>query len=246
MKRITTLAAIVAVASAGSTLGASIVLVGEISGVEVNDWLTNSTAKSLDIDGDDVYGTHGHVHWTVAGINEQPSGSSDPGWSFLGGGGGQFSNPGYDQVDQAGNPTVDVGAGIVLNSFTFELTGTAATYENATVRVGIMHGVLAGGEDAADETKTLQILQTAGGSGDSGVVSLRSGAVPAPGTTYMTFFDITGVNPGDQFQILAGTSVPQPGYLGPVSWDLVVIPEPSSLGLGVLALAMFLGRRTRP
>jgi hypothetical protein len=122
------------------------------------------------------------------------------------------------------------------------MTGTAATYTGYTLRIGVMADILAAGEWAADIGKTFRVVQTAGGAGDSGVISLRAGG-PGNGQPEMYFFDVNGVNPGDQFQIITGNGPGQAGYLGPVTWDLVAIPEPSCLL--VAGAGAFLLRRRR-
>lgn len=225
---------------------ATVVSFGSISGTEVNEWRTAGTGKSADIDGDNVYGTFGSVQWTVAGLNEHPGGSTNPGWSYQGGS-SQFSIPGSATLD-ANHGGGDVQSSIMLTTFTFELTGVPSTYAGMTVRIGVMQDMLGSGEWAADQNKGLRVVQTVGGSGDSGIVSVRGGG-SANGVPEMYFFDITGVNPGDRFEIqglnnVSGAGATQSGYLGPVSWDLVAVPEPSSAVLAVFGLAM-LRRRVR-
>ncbi len=240
------LAAVVAIPAVAPA--ASIAFFGSVENSTVNDWRTSSTAKPADIDGDNIYGTHGAVHWTIVGANEYPAGSASPGWSYQGMTTfGQFNNPGYALVDNLANPAADAGAGIgaVQNpgTFTFEMTGTAATYAGRTLRVGVMADVLTSGEWAADTGKTFQLVQTVGGVGDSGVISLRGGGA-GNGQPEMYFFDLTGVNAGDRIQIIAGNGPGQAGYIGPVSWDLSAVPEPSCL-IPAAAAAFALRRRRR-
>ncbi len=62
------------------------------------------------------------------------------------------------------------------------------------------------------------------------------------GVPSMYFFDMTGITAGDQFTITSKTSASgAPGIIGPVSFDISSVPEPTSLGLfavGGLALLM--------
>lgn len=226
----------------------------------VAEWRTSTTLKTLDIDGDNVYGTFGAVNWTpgsgagaASTINAQAAGSTAPGWAYVDEVSwtqDHFANSGYTMIDDLQNPSLDTLAGIgAVNwpgSITFEMTGTAATYAGATVRIGFMADVLALSEWTADQGKTYQLTQTFGGSGDSGIISLRSGG-SGNGQPEMYLFDVTGVSPGDRFTITAHSSSVQAGYVGAVSFDLIptVIPEPSSALLGAAGLMAVLVRRRR-
>ena len=63
----------------------------------------------------------------------------------------------------------------------------------------------------------------------------------------MYFFDITGVNPGDTFTVLAPNPIVPgaQGYVGAVTWDIAAVPEPSSAAaiLGLVGVALVLRRR---
>jgi hypothetical protein len=241
-------AALLFLAASAASQAAVVSYSGSVEDSTVNDWRTTSTAKPMDPDGDNFYGTHGAVHWTVAGVNEFPAGSPSPGWAYQGDTGvGQFNSAAYAQIDSAANPLVNAGAGIaaVVGTFTFEMTGIAGTYAGKTLRIGVMADVLSPGEWAADTNKSFRLVQTVGGTGDSGVITLRGGAA-GNGQPELYFFDVSGVNPGDRFQIVTGSTAPsgQPGYIGPVTWDLyTAVPEPSSALLGGLALLGFARRR---
>ena len=218
-------------ASVASVSGATINYVGNVEGAEVTDWRTTTTVKSLDLDGDNFYGTHGALHWGVVGVNEYPQGSTTPGWAWVGGPIGQFIGPDYADIDHAtlypANADAGIGFGGDTAPYTFELTGTAATYLGKTVRIGVMQDVLGSSEWAADTSKALQVIQIVGGTGDSGVIQVRSGAA-GDGVPEMYFFDLTNVTAGDRFQIVGlkdiGGSTTQNAYLGPISFD--VIPGP--------------------
>lgn len=241
-------AALLFLAASAASQAAVVSYSGSVEDSTVNDWRTTSTAKPMDPDGDNLYGTHGAVHWTVAGVNEFLAGSPSPGWSYQGEtGAGQFNNAAYAQIDSAANPLVNTGAGIaaVAGTFTFEMTGIAGTYAGKTLRIGVMADVLSAVEWAADTNKSFRLVQTVGGTGDSGVITLRGGAA-GNGQPELYFFDVSGVNPGDRFQIVTGSTAPsgQVGYIGPVTWDLyTAVPEPSSALLGGLALLGFARRR---
>jgi hypothetical protein len=223
---------------------ASIQFSGFVEGNEVTDWRTTTTPKSMDGDGDNLYGTFASVQWKVSGLNEHAAGSDLPGWNYVSGGAQYMTGAPID--NNTGG--ADVSASIILNQFTFEMTGTAETYANRVVRVGVMADMLASHEWAADQNKGYQLIQIVGGDGDSGVITLRGGA-QADGVPEMYFFDLYGVKPGDRFQLLGhnnanGEGATQSAYMGPVTWD--IIPEPSIAMLAGLGLLVLLTRRKNP
>lgn len=232
-------ASLLACAFAGA---ATINYSGFVEGIQVTNWRTTSIPKSMDADNDGVYGTFASVQWTVAGLNERPAGSTIPGWHYAGGSGQQFSTGALIDRNTGGDP---VASSIMLTHFTFEMTGIAETYANQKVRVGVMSDMLSADEWAADQNKGYRLIQTVGGDGDSGIITIRNGG-PADGVPEMYFFDLHGVNPGDRFELLAlnninGEGATQAGYMGPVSWD--IIPEPSVAVLGGIGFLILLTRR---
>lgn len=238
--------------AAAASHAASIGFVGSVENSSVNEWRTATTPKPLDIDGDNIFGSFGAVHWTVAGLNEFPAASASPGWHYAGETTfGQYRNPDYAIIDNPVTPGTDITAGIGAvqfpGTFTFEMTGTPETYAGRTLRIGIMADILGPGEWAADSGKSYSLSQISGGTSDSGPITLRAGA-PGNGQPELYFFDITGVNPGDVFRITAFPNlVGFPGYIGPVTWDLSSpIPEPSTSFLAAAAASSILLRRRRP
>ena len=233
---------LIALSMMSSASAATIVAAGFVEGSQVGDWRTAATAKGAhDIDGDNIFGSFGSVQWGVAGLNEEASGSSTPGWAFISSG-ALHTNSSYVDIDNSSIASEKVDASIALFNFTFEMTGVPETYAGMTVRVGVMQDVLGLSEAEIELGKTLQLIQTVGGTGTSSVVSVRDGS-KGDSNPEMYFFDITGVNPGDQFQVLApngGTS----GYVGAVTWDIAAVPEPSSAALiGLGGIALILRRR---
>lgn len=253
MKSATTHILPLAIAFAANASAATIASVGDVTGSQVTDWRTTTTTKTLDIDGNNRYGSYGAVHWGVATANLQTLGSTTPGIAITRAitGTGTFTGAGYTDIDHINNFPADTDAGIAHGipaaTLIIELTGTASTYVGQTVRVGIMHDFLALGERAGDTFKGLSIVQTLGGSGNSGVIPVRGG-LGGDGVPELYFFDITNAVAGDRFELrglnnVGGTSgaAAASGYLGPVSFD--VIPEPSVALLGGLGMLCLLRRR---
>jgi hypothetical protein len=259
MKRSSVLcvAMVVFLALAVQASAATITYFGNVEGSEVFDWRTAGTAKTMDIDGDNFYGTMGATGWrSIMQVHADPGlpwngtfstgltalGSTTFGWAEVSESGLAYMYPPYPLIDSVTGYPNDIHAGIFYAgtpgaNMTFELTGTAADYVGKTIRVGIMADCTS--NTTAESFMGLQILQTAGGSGDSGVISLRSGGPGSAGVSpEMYFFDITGVSPGNQFAVyglnnVGGTSGVG-GYLGPMSLDATVttiLPLPGDANL---------------
>ena len=214
--------------------GATILYSGSVMGQQVVDWRTPATAKTKDLDGDNIYGgIMGAVDWYGA-TGMQDSGSQTRGWALI-----QYGSTPVDgttrMIDTLTTAPANNAARVCYSDFTFQLTGTNADYAGKTVRIGVMSDLLKSADWTSDNYKGYQLLQTVGGTGDSGQLSIRSGQ---GGDTFaeMYFFDITNAHAGDQFQLKAlknigGISFSEP-YLGPVTFDIgVPVPEPTSVAL---------------
>lgn len=101
---------------------ASVQYLMELSGNEVSEWRSPEQAKSLDIDGDRIYGSHGAHSWTGQSFNQQSQGSSNWGWALVNACTIE-SDLSHDPVDQIDDDRLSEPAGVVLNEFTIELTG---------------------------------------------------------------------------------------------------------------------------
>jgi len=225
---------------AASASAAQITVAGiDVPAPQTTEWKTSTTPKTFDIDGDNIYGSLASINFTIAFPGAQALGSSTLGVGFVGSG-PQFNQPEYADIDKVTGGPVDENAGLALNTFTFELTGTAEDYTGKTVRVGFMQDILGAGEQPADLGKTLELTQVAGiGGGASGIVPVR-GLAAGDGVPEFYFFDITGVVPGDRFTINSPNPVGAvSGYISAGSFDL--IPEPSTAlalvtGIGMLSM----------
>jgi hypothetical protein len=244
---------------------------GSVEGSQALDWRTAGTAKTMDIDGDNFYGTMGATGWrSTVQTGSMPGlawngafstgltalGSTTLGWAEVSESGLAYCYALYPNIDSVTAYPADHRAGIFYagtpgSNITFELTGTAADYVGRTIRVGIMADCTS--NTTAESFMGLRIAQTVGGSGDSGVISLRSGGGGSAGVSpEMYFFDITGVSPGDRFAVyglnnVGGTSGIG-GYLGSMSLDASPVPEPSTMMLmagGLLGLLAYAWRKRK-
>ena len=223
---------------------------------EVSSWSSTSAAKTLDIDGNNFYGSNGYAWMNnsgsggVAGVFDSltavsPSYTGSITYSGAGPGvSGSFSGAG-DRLDPTGvTPTnvgyagANVGGNVSTLQSLFTYTMNRDMVAGETIRVGITLDSLATGVIGADS-----LSLSAGG------VAAASG-LNRNSSLDMYFFDVTGLVSGDTIQILGAKAADSSGSgynaitIGGVTFDSVVVPEPSSALLGGLGLlAMFRRRR---
>lgn len=222
---------------------AQIIVSGSIEGTEVFDWRTAGTPKTMDLDGDGIYGTLGALNWLPELHGSQVQGSSVLGWAPASWG-FNSNSPDYRGIDSIPNAPTDVNAGYAEDYFTFELTGVETDFLGKTVRVGVMQDILDSASLAEDRCIGLQLVQTFGGTGTSPIFGIRF-AQGGNGAPEMYFWDLTGVKPGDQFTLYAFNNFGgigfHRGYVGPVSFDIA--PEPGSATLALAGAVALLARR---
>ncbi len=241
-------AALLALGICGIARAATINYVGSlINSVETTSWLTPTTPKTYDVDGDNKYGTFGGLYW---GEYTNYSGGTI---SFVG-----ISNTNnaidtfgglYAQLDSLSDAAQgNTGAGALVNNSPVQSTsqhlrlttgntsGTSGwvighTFQvnsnltGKTLRVGIMtddYGQSLAFAPQQDSGKGLWIAQTAGGSVTSLVAPAPAG--DANRVPDMMFFDIVNAQAGDQYTIfetrgLYVRSNPNP-YLSQFSFDV--------------------------
>ena len=213
---------------------------------EVVQWRTASKAKSMDIDGDNIYGSFGAIIWGD-GANHGSGGAVIPagryflagtnspgslGWSFvgqsvnpdLGLGVASFSKANYVQINNLAGSALLFPAVSSISSgsgnLTLQFNGSAYDYTNRTLRLGMMMGYQ---EPTAtmDQNKLITVVQTAGaGGGSASTTTLPFTAMPR-----MYFFDINGVRDGDQVTVTChastdGTGAGSLASLGTICLDL--------------------------
>ncbi len=236
---------------ANATQAATITYVGFVTGAEATSWQTAGVAKTMSITGSNIYGSSiGAVDWGNVGVGQGAPGSGTLSWSYQGlaVGNGQYAGDArYPSIDNINTGGGDNFPGLIYGGpsiYTFGMEGSASTYSGMVVRVGVFGDTLGADEAGADTNKTYRL--TGPGGGDSGAISLRGGAA-GTSTPEIYFFDITNITAGDAFQLTStnnGTSG-QAGYIGPMSWDIASVPEPSMMGLSSLLGLGLLARRRK-
>ncbi len=236
--------------AATSAHAATVTYVGFVTGTEATSWRTAGVTKTMSITGSNIYGSSiGAVDWGNIGLGQSAPGSGALSWSYQGlaGGNGQYGGDGrYPSIDNINTGGGDNFPGLIHGSpsiYTFGMEGSASTYSGMVVRVGVFGDTLGADEAGGDTNKTYRL--TGPGGGDSGSISLRGGAA-GTSTPEIYFFDITNITAGDGFQLTSTNNggSGQAGYIGPMSWDLAPVPEPSALSLSsLLGLGLLLRRR---
>lgn len=224
------------------------------------NWRDSSLSKSLDIDGDDIYGTAGYFLFNIGGgFNPNPLQNSideTPSFLNLTVNDGNFSVGGFPGLSDINDPlssplanydsgSIGVGFGAVPSQGAemsiFDINFTAGTPTD-DIRIG----VLANNSDGENPSQIRFEL--------SGNSSITAFAAITPdnalnSTAEWFFFTLSGFSSGDTFTLFAtdalggGTEIKG---IGGVTVD--VIPEPSSpilLGLALSGLMIFrsAGRR---
>ena len=234
MKTTMSLAALAVAAFIGSA-SAAITYVGNQYNMEefTNDtgvgWRNASTAKSFDIDGDNIIGTDGYDFAGDSTVASLPSYVA----SVTGSGGHGDLNRGLidDPTDPSG---ADIGTGWHgSGSETIVFQGNSLATE--TLRLSVLYD---GTWDFAYGTQTFTLTQTVGGGSDS--VTSPTLTLAGDGLDVASF-DITGIQDGDTFQLTSNKVDISWSLISGVAFDTAAVPEPSTtalLGLGGLALIL--------
>ena len=235
MKSINTVFPLATLAMAAFTGSASaaITYVGNQYNVEAltddqsTGWRNAATAKSFDIDGDNIIGTDGYDFAGASGVASLPSYVT----SVAGSGGHNDQNKGL--IDDPTNPSgPDIGTGWNGNGASHTIIFGSAVTE--TLRLSVLYD---GNWSLAHGTQTFTLTQTFGGSDSATTptVTLAGDGLD------VASFDITGIQSGDTFQLTTTAVAISWRQISGVAFDVAPIPEPSTtalLGLGGLALIL--------
>jgi hypothetical protein len=200
---------------------------------EVTEWRTATTTKSMDIDGDNIYGTFGGIAYGDAAVGALAFVSSQK----------QISFPAYTAVDDINGPgdktlfttTNNAAGGTNIVMFTFRVTTAVAASDYMRVGIGI------DGLDAISTAPATIGLVEVLGSGTA-----EQAIATANNTIDMMFFDVTGgIAAGTEFQVIADAGAGNYVTHQFVSLDVAAVPEPSSAAalIGLCSLALVLRRR---
>lgn len=214
---------------------ATIYYVGTLTNsMETVNWLTPTTAKTYDIDGDNKYGSYCVINWVEANAGTYTANSIS--WV---GSGPQYRQPEYVQINDVAdaaqgntgpgalinNSPTNSNVGIALGNNTFQVNEDLT---GKILRVGVVVDVLGAAEYPNEQMNGIIIHQTAGGSAVSTVAPWPH----ADGHPDMIFFDIANAQVGDQYMIQDVNNVGGADSIttltGPISWDTNVISAVSN------------------
>ncbi len=220
MKLRTLMMVVVLLGSAVSARGAMITAAGTIqdnAGNEISEWRTAATAKTLDSDGDNIYGSDAKLFYRVLGdygsyvqyIASETQVGPYGGYALV-------DHPNDTSPDTQVRTTTsgNVGAGTLRNMFTFAINGTPPALG---FRVGVAFDGLDGAQFSPQEVR---LTQTTGGSASASidVEPFRNN------TLDMAFFDVTDAVVGDRFTVQGVSGAGGYATHQIVTWDAITAP----------------------
>ena len=183
-------------------------------GSEISEWKTASTPKSLDPDGDDIYGTAAHLFYRIEFKGQNTLYTFNSSDTQV----GPF--PGYATVDHPDGVSPDTqvrtttnGAAGLADDVMFTFTALEGSPEN--VRIGIVTDGLNGERFSP---ASIGLRQVAGTSAEHTLTSVNN-------TIDMIFFDVIGVVAGDQFEVIGDSGTGDFATHQIVTWDTIVPPN---------------------
>jgi len=226
-----------AVAVAG-TQAATINFAGVINddaGSEITQWKTAATTKTLDPDGDNVYGTAGSIFYTVGTYGTAAT------FGGLAPGNRQVGPYGYVSVDHPDGVSADIQVRTTTNDAGGQANHDMAYFDiTASAPLHVRVGITADGLDGAQfSPASIGLRQIIGGT-DSAEHTLTA----VNNTVDMVFFDVLNVSAGDRFAVFADSGTGNFATHSFVSLDEV--PEPATMGLLAMGgLGVLLRRRRK-
>lgn len=215
--------------------GAVVTFAGSIANNASNEiarFYTTTTAKSLDADGDNRYGSIGYNLFAVANdfraITRESFGTNI---SVVG------PYPGYATVDNPLGGTTEVRTTTGGTAGSKNAVVTYLVTNAALIPYGFRMGILTDGLNGTQySSQAIFVEQTSGGSGAATASTLAS----LNNTIDMFFFDVTGVQTGDRFTV--SVTAPAGGTFSTIQgvlWDALPradSPEPTTLAISALGL----------
>ncbi|MDB4488305.1 hypothetical protein N9042_00905 [bacterium] len=189
-------------------------VVNDDSGSEISEWKTASTVKSLDGDGDNVYGTLAHLFYRIEfkGQNTLYTFNSSDRQVGPFAGYAVVDHPDGVSPDTQVRTTTNDAAGLA-DEVMFTFTALAGSPGN--VRIGIATDGLNG---AQFSPASIGLRQVAGSSAEHTLTSVNN-------TLDMVFFDVTGVLAGDQFEVFGDSGSGNFATHQIVTWDILVTSD---------------------
>lgn len=247
-----------AFAALSTTQAATIAYVGVNTNIDstaddgaTSGWNSSGNAKSLDIDGDNILGTHG---WTVTygsgggGLNGRkalPASLTTTSATT------PNANIAASQVRDSpsagvltGNPATEAAIGSWWRNNTASATQSAisftvadaSAYSGNILRLGILFDSQPGNLTGS---QTFTLAQTTGGAATATSTTLSFAADGLDAA----YFDLTSLTTGDVFQLSFTNTTGSFGHLSGITFDVAPIPEPSAALLGGLGFLALLRRR---
>ena len=253
------------VAGFGLQTRGSIIVIGSLENVnpfEPGRWSSTGTAKTFDIDHNDYYGSDGYS-WMNAAINttllpplanlvESVPSYFSSGIAYTGAGAGVSSafTGAQDRLDPTGSYGVNVGysgvdypdndLGVATLQEVFSYTMNRDMLYRESIRIGVVLDSLGDPQIGAN---ALRLVAGASQADATLVTNSRNGVMD------MYFFDVYGLNSGDDIEIWLSkeaTGGINAATIGGVTFDSMIVPEPSGLALlGVGAVMLLAVRRVR-
>lgn len=221
LRMLVALVAVCAVMGAGAARAATITYAGGVwnnAGSEISQWRTAATPKSLDSDGNNVYGSDAKLFYRVMGdygtyvqyITSQLQVGPYSGYAVV-------DHPDGVSADRQVCTTTSnpVPVGSVQNMFTFAVP---AAPPKGGFRVGVAFDGLDGAQYSPSEVR---LTQTTGGTASASV----SVEPYRNNTLDMVFFDVIGAKVGDRFTV---QGIAGPGGFAThqiVTWDRIPLPS---------------------